>query len=309
MESQDAVANLESTLRSMGDVTGLTSEELQAMAGSLQEVTRFGDETIINGQAMLLTFGNIGGEVFPRATEAMLDLASKFGSVDQASVMLGKALNDPIAGVTALRRVGVQLTEQQEEQIKAFMEAGDVASAQGVILSELEKQVGGLAEAYGDTFAGKLEIAKNMLGEVQETIGKAMLPALTALLDKFTEFVGNNPAIQGFLDFLGHFNELSSGGVPFLQALGMTFKDIGENSDWIPTSAAWFDELGIVLLDMQRVLDNGGTIFEAIEGALGRLAAGDGPLSQFADPNHKTNIRGRRHVGPDSARHCQYPRR
>ena len=192
-ESQDAVANLEATLKSMGDVTGLTSQQLQDIAGGLQEVTRFSDETIINAEAMLLTFGNIGGEVFPRATEAMVDLAAKFGSMDQASVMLGKALNDPIAGVTALRRVGVQLSEQQEEAIKKFMEQGDIMSAQGIILAELERQVGGLAEAYGDTFAGKLEIFKNRIGEVKETIGTALLPLLTRMMDWAAQFM---PAIE-----------------------------------------------------------------------------------------------------------------
>lgn len=192
-ESQDAIANLEATLKSMGDVTGLTSQQLQDIAGGLQEVTRFSDETIINAEAMLLTFGNIGGEVFPRATEAMVDLAAKFGSMDQASVMLGKALNDPIAGVTALRRVGVQLSDEQEKSIKLFMEQGDIMSAQGIILSELERQVGGLAEAYGDTFAGKLEIFKNRIGEVKEQIGTALLPLLTQMMDWAAQFM---PAIE-----------------------------------------------------------------------------------------------------------------
>lgn len=195
IESQDAIANLEATLRSMGDVTGLSSQQLQDMAGALQNVTRFSDETIMNGQAMLLTFGNIGGEIFPQATEAMLDLAAKFGSVDQASVMLGKALNDPIAGVTALRRVGVQLSEQQEEAIKKFMEVGDIASAQGIILGELERQVGGLAEAYGNTFAGKLEILRNRFSEIKEVIGNSITPILTFLLDKFSVFM---PTLEAF---------------------------------------------------------------------------------------------------------------
>lgn len=199
-EGELAVANLEATLGSMGDVTGLTSQQLQDMAGALQEVTRFSDESIINGQAMLLTFGNIGGEVFPRATEAMLDLAAKFGSIDQASVMLGKALNDPIAGVTALRRVGVQLTEQQEEAIKKFMEVGDIAGAQGVILGELERQVGGLAEAYGNTFAGKLDIFRNRIDEIKETIGNGLLPVLATIIDKFEPFFPVLEAMAGHLE-------------------------------------------------------------------------------------------------------------
>jgi hypothetical protein len=264
-ESEDAVANLESTLRSMGDVTGLSSQQLQDMAGGLQQITRYSDETILNGEAMLLTFGNIGGDVFPRATEAMLDLASKFGSVDQASVMLGKALNDPIAGVTALRRVGVQLTEQQEEQIKAFMEAGDIASAQGVILGELERQVGGLAEAYGDTFAGKLEIFKNRLGEIQETIGRALLPILTDMMDAFIVWM---PLLEDFGGRVaGVFN---------------AFADAGANSDAFRNAIANLFGVDTVDQILPRIDQFVADIFDSIADAINTWAAGSGP-QQLSD--------------------------
>ena len=48
--------------------------------------------------------------------------------------MVGKALNDPLKGLTALSRIGVQFTAQQQEQIKAMVEVGDVAGAQKIIL-------------------------------------------------------------------------------------------------------------------------------------------------------------------------------
>jgi hypothetical protein len=259
-ESEDAVANLDATLRSMGDVTGLSSQQLQDMAGALQEVTRYSDESIINAEAMLLTFGNIGGETFPRATEAMLDLASKFGSLDQASVMLGKALNDPIAGVSALRRVGVQLTEEQEKSIKIFMEQGDIASAQAVILGELERQVGGLAEAYGETFAGKLEIFKNRLGEVQEVIGKAIIPILTQWLDKVIEFM---PILEDFggrvAGVFAGIAEAGFGSVEFQDALAHLF---GVNTP---------DE---ILPMIDQFVAN---IFNSIADAIDTWASGSGP--------------------------------
>jgi hypothetical protein len=259
-ESEDAVANLDATLRSMGDVTGLSSQQLQDMAGALQQVTRYSDESIINAEAMLLTFGNIGGETFPRATEAMLDLASKFGSLDQASVMLGKALNDPIAGVSALRRVGVQLTEEQEKSIKIFMEQGDIASAQAVILGELERQVGGLAEAYGETFAGKLEIFKNRLGEVQEVIGKAIIPILTQWLDKVIEFM---PILEDFggrvAGVFAGIAEAGFGSVEFQDALAHLF---GVNTP---------DE---ILPMIDQFVAN---IFNSIADAIDTWASGSGP--------------------------------
>jgi hypothetical protein len=260
IESQDAVANLEATLHSMGDVTGLSSQQLQDMAGALQQVTRFSDESIINAEAMLLTFGNIGGETFPRATEAMLDLAAKFGSLDQASVMLGKALNDPIAGVTALRRVGVQLTEDQEKSIKVFMEQGDIASAQAVILGELERQVGGLAEAYGETFAGKMEIFKNRLGEVQETIGKALLPVLEIMMDKFVEWLPILEDLGGRV--AGVFEAIADAGIGSVE-----FQDAFANLFGVNTPEE-------ILPKIDQFIAN---IFNSIADAIDRWAAGSGP--------------------------------
>jgi hypothetical protein len=195
IESENAIAELEAVLKATGGAAGLTSEELQAMAGELQSITTFSDETIMAGQSMLLTFRNIGEDTFPRATEAMLDMATMFGSVDTAAVQLGKALNDPIAGVGALSRIGIQFTEEQKTMIANFMEMGDVASAQNIILKEVEMQIGGLAEAMGETFAGKMEILKNRLGEIQEVIGRALIPILEVAVDKFMEWL---PIIEEF---------------------------------------------------------------------------------------------------------------
>ena len=86
--------------------------------------------------------------MFDRAELASVNLSARLGQDLQSSaIQVGKALNDPIKGVTALQRVGVSFTAQQREQIKAMVEAGNVAGAQGIILGELEKQFGGAAEA------------------------------------------------------------------------------------------------------------------------------------------------------------------
>lgn len=156
-------------------------QRVQEMATRLSRVTCFSDDTIIQGQTMLLTFKEIGEDTFPRATEAMLDVAEMMGTdATSAAVMLGKALNDPIQGVAALRRVGIQMTEAQEDQIKAFMEMNDVASAQAIILGEIEGQFGGIARAAGDTLAGKRIIAKNAIMDFAEGIGMKMSPGIEA---------------------------------------------------------------------------------------------------------------------------------
>jgi hypothetical protein len=196
MDAEVNIAKLEAVIKSTGGVAGVTSKEAQSLADSLSKVTRFSDDTILSAETMLLTFTNIGEGVFPQATEAVLNMGEMFGSTDQAAIMLGKALNDPIAGVTALRRVGVQLSDEQERQIKNFMALGDVESAQGIILEELNKEMGGVAKAAGQTLAGKLAILKNRFLNVMEAVGTKLIPALvdvtTWIADKIV------PAIENF---------------------------------------------------------------------------------------------------------------
>ena len=177
---------LETVLKSTKGAVGLTATEIKKMASALQEVTTFGDETILRGQNMLLTFTKIGKDVFPQATETMLNMAKAMGQdVKQTAIQLGKALNDPVLGISALSRVGVQLSEVQKKQIKDFMKVNDVASAQKVILGELETQFGGSARAATETLGGALKQLKNNLGDAAEDIGKEMTPALTILIKSF----------------------------------------------------------------------------------------------------------------------------
>jgi phage-related protein len=105
--------------------------------------------------------------------------------LQSATMLVGKALNDPVKGMTALTRSGVQFTDAQKEAIAAMVEMGDTAGAQQIILKELEVQFGGSAEAAGKTFGGQLDIMKNALGNVGEEIGGALIPVLTDMAIKF----------------------------------------------------------------------------------------------------------------------------
>lgn len=190
MESENAVAQMNAVLKSTKGIAGLSAEALQEHASQLQKVTKFGDEAIMSGQNMLLTFTNIGKDVFPQATETILDMSQALGQdLKASSIQLGKALQDPITGVTALRRVGVNFTDAQKEMIAKMVESGDVMGAQKLILAELNTEFGGSAKAAGETFSGKLEILKNQFGELQEKIGGFIVTALAPLMTKLLEFV------------------------------------------------------------------------------------------------------------------------
>jgi len=195
-EQAKAIAQVEAGLKSTGDQVGFTSQQLQQMASDLQNKTIFGDEEILkDATAQLLTFTNIAGDNFARTQAVALDLATRLdGDLKSASIQLGKALNDPIANLTALSRSGIQFSADQKEVIKSLTETGRLAEAQTIILDELEKQYGGSAEAAAAAGMGPFTQLKNTLGDLSEEFGRLindmlrpLIPRIQALVRSFTD--------------------------------------------------------------------------------------------------------------------------
>ena len=176
----------EAIIKSTGGAAKVSAEQVNALATSLSNKTGIDDEAIQTSSNLLLTFKNVrnevgkGNKIFDRATAAALDLSKAgFGSTESAAKMLGKALNDPIKGVTALSRAGVTFSDQQKKQIKTLVESGKTLEAQKLIMAEVESQVGGVAAAT----ANPIERIQTMIGNFQESIGAKLLPILQTLLD------------------------------------------------------------------------------------------------------------------------------
>ncbi len=161
-------------LRATGQAAGFTARELGKMSAEMSRLTGIADETISSAQTVMLTFRNIRGDVFKQAMQSALDMAQLFGSVESSVLQLGKALQDPIGGIQALTRVGVSFSAAQKEQIKNFIELGQLGEAQKTILDEIQKQVGGTAAAMGSTFAGAVNRLGNAWGDLRQQIGKTI---------------------------------------------------------------------------------------------------------------------------------------
>lgn len=97
-----------------------------------------------------------------------------------SAIQVGKALQDPILGLTALRRVGVNFNEQQSEMVKKMVESGHQLEAQKFILNELTTEFGGSAEAQA-TASAKMKVA---LDNLAETVGGLLAPAFDFLATK-----------------------------------------------------------------------------------------------------------------------------
>ena len=178
-------------IKSTGGAAGVAAADVASLADSIERKTGIEAESIQKGENLLLTFTNIknaagaNNDIFNQATAIMADLGTAMGTdASGAAIQLGKALNDPTAGITALTRVGVTFTDAQKATIKSLQESGDLMGAQKIILAELSKEFGGSADAAGKTFAGALDRAKNAIGSISEAMVGPAVPIFTAALIK-----------------------------------------------------------------------------------------------------------------------------
>ncbi|WP_147112088.1 phage tail length tape measure family protein [Tateyamaria sp. syn59] len=286
-----AIASVDAALESMGHGAGFTRQELEGMASALQDASLYGDEDILSRvTANLLTFGNVSGDVFTRAQGLAVDLSARLGQDLQSStILVGKALNDPIKGLSALTRVGVSFTEQQKEQIKAMAEAGNVAGAQTMILNELEKQYKGQALALAQTDSGRITQAWNAIGDATERVGAIILPIVAEFADRIKglaeRFQGLSPETQRFVVVGG---ALAAAIGPAVTALGLMMVAVAPMAGAI---AAVVSPLGLMAagitagaVAIYQNWDSLKTDFPAITGAieagLSGLKAG---FQRFAD--------------------------
>lgn len=189
-QAEEVEAQLNAVLASTGMIAGVTAEDVKNLSSELAGLTKFEDEAITSAQNLLLTFTSISEDVFPETTEIVLDMSQALGQDLKASaVQVGKALQDPIEGVTALRRVGVNFSDVQQEMIKKLVESGDLLEAQKFILAELQKEFGGSAKAAGATFAGQITILKNRIGDLLEEALKPTLPILLDMAKRINEWL------------------------------------------------------------------------------------------------------------------------
>lgn len=174
----------DAVIKSTGASAGVTAGHVGDLANKLSSLAGVDDELIQAGENVLLTFTNVknevgaGNDIFDQATGIALDMSRALGTDLQGSIIqVGKALQDPIQGVGALRRVGVQLSDDQEKLVKSLVATGDVMGAQKVILAELTKEFGGAAAAAADPLDKASVAAKN----AEESIGVALMPVLVNL--------------------------------------------------------------------------------------------------------------------------------
>lgn len=195
-ESEKATAQLNAVLKSTKGAAGVSAKAATNLADKLSLLNAVDDEAVLSAENMLLTFTNIGKNIFPQTTQAAIDMATAMngGAIPSAeqlrntTIQLGKALQSPDAGLGALKRVGVNVDELK----KKFTESMTVQEKQKLILKELATEFGGSGAAAANTYAGKMNLIKIAFENLKEKIGLAILNGFNPLMTKLAEFVASD---------------------------------------------------------------------------------------------------------------------
>lgn len=168
-EAEEAASKLDSAFANTGKTVGLTRSQLDGLATEIQRTTTLSDDLVKEAQAILLSFDQVRGQAFERTTKVAADLSARLGTdLKSAIKQVGLALQDPIAGLTILRRSGIAFSDSQKNLIKNLLDTGQAAKAQNVILTELERRFGGAAAAARNTLGGAIAGLKNAFGDLFE---------------------------------------------------------------------------------------------------------------------------------------------
>lgn len=181
-EADRSYRRLEAVLRATGHASGLTAREIAGFAEEMERTTLASAESVQDAASVLATFRSVSGETFIRAIRLAQDLSTVFGQdLRSSATQLGKALEEPVQGISALRRVGISFTASQRELIESLVQTGRTAEAQKVILDALEQQVGGASAAEAGGLTGAANRLSDAWGNLLKAIGRT--PAISGLAE------------------------------------------------------------------------------------------------------------------------------
>lgn len=199
--AQSEQAQLAAVLKSTGNAAGFTAAELNKMASGMAGFVSEGD--INRAQTRLLSYTGVVGDEFPRALQAAIDMSVRLGmTVEQSAETVGKALDIPSKGLTALSKQGFRFTEDQKKLVESLESTGRVAEAQDVVLKALEASYGGAADAARNTLGGALQALHNQIDDLM-TGDDGSVNGLTASINELTDALGSDETKQAFALFTG----------------------------------------------------------------------------------------------------------
>jgi hypothetical protein len=202
-ELEDATTQADGAIARAGKTGKVTATQIAQWANEIETNVQaaFDDKAIVSATSTLIRYGDVTSRNIKPAMKVMTDLAAKTGSVESASTLLAKALADPTKAAGKLARAGVILTKKQQEQIKAFTEAGEKGKAQHVILAALAKVTRGDAANSAGKYRDTLNLMADASEDAKKALAEGFFPVIQRVSSKITELANDPATIQRLRDF------------------------------------------------------------------------------------------------------------
>ena len=180
---EKAVRGLADALELLGDNTAANIYDMQQFAREMQKQTVYGDEMILELMAMGSAMGKLSGQTLKDATKAAIGLSKAYKiELEGAMRLVARAA---VGDTTTLARYGIKL--------------GDVKTTQEKFnkVLELGARNFSLATGEAETFSGKVTQMRNLIGDLKERVGSALVPIFSPLVERMTNWVSNNTEAMG----------------------------------------------------------------------------------------------------------------
>lgn len=168
MDNEVSNAKLETSLKNIGDTSKETYDQINNLANSMVNLG-FSDNVVMDSLTILITAtGNATDAIHLNALA--MDLARrKHIPLAEAAATLAKGTQ---GNARAFKEFGITLDNSLPKQ-----------EAVNKALTELQSRLGGSAQAYAKTLAGKIEILHMKFELMSENIGNVLIPILSKFID------------------------------------------------------------------------------------------------------------------------------
>lgn len=201
-------AGLAALIKSTGDASGLTQQQVNDLANKMKDLAGGSDEAVVAIEEIGIRSGAINAQEMPQFIQNVLDLGTVMGDASAAATLLARAQEDPVAALGKLQKAGILFSEAQKDQIKTMVKAGDTAGATAIIMARVAEATGGAAAANADTLAGRWEILTNHFADAGKSIAMNLLPMAEQLFDAVIK-----PAIPIVEDLAARLGEWLPGAI------------------------------------------------------------------------------------------------
>ena len=173
MEQETAFARMDEAMKSAKDLTSATGEEFRKTAEAAIELG-FADEVAAGALGTLVTATGSARESQVLLTSAMNLARYKHIDLNTAATILARGTQ---GSAKAFKELGITLDTSLPKQ-EAINKAFD----------QLNAKIGGQAQAYLETFAGKMSVLAAKADELAEKFGDILIPIVSKLIDFLTKY-------------------------------------------------------------------------------------------------------------------------